>query len=85
MYTVYTATSAYVDRCQKCDQPASEHDWPTGKCHQDTRPGWVVIERGELARLREIEEQAEWVRKGRAISRQAALNAIPDLLRALSR
>jgi hypothetical protein len=84
MYTVYTATSAYVDRCQECGQPASGHEWPTGQC-QAARPGWVVIAREELTRLREIETQAEWVRKGRAISRQAALNAIPDLLRALSR
>jgi hypothetical protein len=78
----YTAPSAYVDRCVDCGQPAAKHDWPGGAC-QAARPAWTVIHRADLDRLLEIERQADWVRKGREISRQAALNAIPDLIKAL--
>lgn len=44
---------------------------------------WVIIRKCEYERLKAIEEQAEWVAKGRAISRQAALNCVPDLIKAV--
>jgi hypothetical protein len=46
---------------------------------------WVLLSRAEYERLRLIEREADWVRKGRQISRQAALNCVPDLIRALEK
>lgn len=42
-----------------------------------------VITAKRYKRLVAIEKEARWVAKGRAISRQAALNCIPDLIRAV--
>jgi len=29
---IYTAPSAYVDRCICCGKRAREHEWPGGRC-----------------------------------------------------
>lgn len=44
---------------------------------------FIVLTRAEYDRLREIERQAKWVIKGRQISRQAALNCLADLSKAV--